>query len=82
MVAAFWRLSACLSGKPEQLMDDNRTLTEADVRAIAAQIEIGITQRFQLNVGKGVIAMAWKVILYALVALAGYGAAGGFRKFF
>ncbi|MGQ7939126.1 hypothetical protein [Paraburkholderia sp. D1E] len=63
-------------------MDDNRTLTEADVKAIAAQIEIGITQRFQLNVGRGVIVMAWKVVMYALVALAAYGAGGGFKKFF
>jgi hypothetical protein len=63
-------------------MDDMRTLSDADVKAIAAQIEVGITQRFQLNVGRGVIAMAWKVVMYALVALAAYGAGGGFKKFF
>ncbi|PRY07074.1 hypothetical protein [Paraburkholderia sp. BL25I1N1] len=63
-------------------MDDNRTLTEADVKAIAAQIEVGITQRFQLNVGRGVLALVWKVILYALIATAAYGAGGGFKKLF
>ncbi|WP_124861873.1 hypothetical protein [Burkholderia anthina] len=64
-------------------MEDNRTLTDADVRAIAAQIESGITQRFQVNVGRGVLGLAWRVFMYALVALAAYGAgAGGLKKFF
>lgn len=62
-------------------MDDKRTLTEADVRAIAEQIEKGITQKFQLNVGRGVLAVVWKVILYTLIGLAAYGAGGGFKKF-
>ncbi|MBN3809411.1 hypothetical protein [Paraburkholderia sp. Ac-20347] len=62
-------------------MDDNRTLTDADVKAIAREIEAGITQRFQLNVGRGVLGMAWKAMLYALILLAVYGAGGGFRKF-
>lgn len=60
----------------------NRTLTEDDVKAIAEQIENGITQRFQLNVGRGVLGLAWRVFLYALIATAAYGAGGGFRKFF
>jgi len=59
----------------------NRTLTEDDVKAIAAQIENGITQRFQLNVGRGVLALVWRVVLYTLIAIAAYGAGGGFRKF-
>lgn len=63
-------------------MDDNRTLTDADVKAIAAQIEQGITQRFQLNVGRGVLGLVWRTIIYALVAVAAYGAGGGFKKFF
>ena len=63
-------------------MDDNRTLTDADVRAIAVAIEQGITQRFQLNVGRGVLGLAWRVVIYALVAVAAYGAGGGFKKFF
>jgi hypothetical protein len=63
-------------------MDDKRTLTDADVKAIAKEIEAGITQRFQLNVGRGVIGLAWKVCLWALIATAAYGAGGGFRKFF
>jgi hypothetical protein len=60
----------------------NRTLTEDDVKAIAAQIESGITQRFQLNVGRGILGLAWRVFVYALVAVAAYGAGGGLKKFF
>lgn len=60
----------------------NRTLTEDDVKAIAAQIESGITQRFQLNVGRGILGLAWRVFMYALVAVAAYGAGGGLKKFF
>ncbi|QTO49470.1 hypothetical protein [Burkholderia latens] len=61
---------------------ENRTLTEDDVRAIAAQIESGITQRFQLNVGRGILGLAWRVFIYALIAVAAYGAGGGLKKFF
>lgn len=62
-------------------MDDKRTLSEADVRAIAEQIERGITQKFQLNVGRGVLALVWRVMLYVLIMIAAYGAGGGFKKF-
>ncbi|HDR9236379.1 hypothetical protein [Burkholderia vietnamiensis] len=60
----------------------NRTLTEDDVKAIAEQIESGITQRFQLNVGRGILGLVWRVFMYALVAIAAYGAGGGLKKFF
>ncbi|AMU17561.1 hypothetical protein ABWH74_001256 [Burkholderia vietnamiensis] len=60
----------------------NRTLTEDDVKAIAEQIESGITQRFQLNVGRGILGLVWRVFMYALVAVAAYGAGGGLKKFF
>lgn len=60
----------------------NRTLTEDDVKAIAEQIESGITQRFQLNIGRGILGLAWRVFMYALVAVAAYGAGGGLKKFF
>lgn len=63
-------------------MDDKRTLTDDDVRAIAEQIERGVMRQFQLNVGRGVLGLAWRVIVYALIALAAYGAGGGFKKLF
>ncbi|WP_017776697.1 hypothetical protein [Paraburkholderia kururiensis] len=61
-------------------MDDDRTLTDGDVKAIAAQIEQGITQRFQLNVGRGVLGFVWRAFLYLLIMTAAYGAGGGFKK--
>lgn len=63
-------------------MADNRNLTDEDVQAIAAEIERSITQRFQLNVGKGVLRFVWRAMVYLIIALAAYGAAGGFRKVF
>ena len=63
-------------------MDDKRTLTDADVSAIADQIERTFLRQFQLNVGRGVLGMVWRMFIYALVALAAYGAGGGFKKLF
>lgn len=59
---------------------NERTLTDADVDAIAEKLEAAMMRRLQVNVGKGVLAIAWKWILYGIVLLAGYGAAGGFKK--
>lgn len=61
---------------------DSRTLTEADVKAIVDELERRATQRFQLNVGRGVIGLAWKTGLYLAIWLAAYGAGGGFKRFF
>jgi hypothetical protein len=59
-----------------------RTLTEGDVKAIVDELEKRATQRFQVNVGRGVLGLAWKAALYLTIWLAAYGAAGGFKKFF
>jgi hypothetical protein len=61
-------------------MDEKRNLTEADVVAIALQIENGILQRLQLNVGRGVLGLVWKWLITAMLLLAAYGAGGGFKK--
>ncbi len=60
----------------------DRTLTESDVRAIVDELERRATQRFQLNIGKGVLSLVWKACFYLILWLAAYGAAGGFSKFF
>jgi hypothetical protein len=59
-----------------------RTLTDGDVKAIVDELERRATQRFQLNIGKGVLSLVWKSLFYLILWLAAYGAAGGFRKFF
>jgi hypothetical protein len=61
-------------------MEDKRTLTDADVDALAERLEKSVLQRFQLNIGRGVLALLWKWFMLALLALAAYGAGGGFKK--
>jgi hypothetical protein len=61
---------------------DQRTLTEGDVKAIVDELEKRASQRFQLNIGRGVLSLAWKACFYLMLWLAAYGAAGGFKKFF
>lgn len=61
---------------------ENRTLTESDVKAIVDELERRATQRFQINIGRGVLGLAWKTLFYLTLWLAAYGAAGGFKRFF
>lgn len=58
----------------------DRNLTDADVEAIAEKMEEAMMRRLQLNIGKGILSIAWKWIIVGLIALAAYGAAGGFKK--
>jgi hypothetical protein len=57
-----------------------RTLTDADVNAIVDEVERRASQRFQLNIGKGVIKLVWRAVFLLLLWVAAYGAAGGFHK--
>lgn len=61
---------------------NSRTLTEDDVKAIVDELERRAAQRFQLNIGRGVLSLVWKALFYLMLWLAAYGAAGGFKKFF
>ena len=56
-----------------------RTLTDADVEAIAEALEKRITENFYQDVGKGVMGIVKKVFVLALVAIAGYGAMRGIK---
>ncbi|MBB3259634.1 hypothetical protein F4827_004509 [Paraburkholderia bannensis] len=62
------------------MVGEKRTLSDADIDAITEKLEERVIERFQMNVGKGILAAAWKWFLVGLVALAVYGAAGGFKK--
>lgn len=55
---------------------DERTITDADVDAIVARLEQRAAQRFQINVGRGVLGLAWKAMILLLIFLAGYGVSG------
>lgn len=59
---------------------EGRTLTESDVKAIVDELERRATQRFQINVGKGVIGLAWKAMVILLIWLSAYGAGSGWLK--
>lgn len=61
-------------------MIEERTLTEADVEAIASALEAKLVKKFYLDLGKGVWDVAWKVIVGGLIALAAYGALGKYLK--
>ena len=60
---------------------DQRTITDADVDAIVTRLEQRAAQRFQINVGRGVLGLAWKAVILLMIFLAGYGVAGKFPKF-
>lgn len=64
-------------------LSNERTLTEADVRAIAAEVirqgEPAVQHWFYSNLGRGLWGVIWKAIVVSLVGLAAYGAAGGHK---
>lgn len=52
---------------------DGRRLTDADVTAIVRQLRKEVVQEFYTDIGRGVWAMAQRVFIMGLVALAAYG---------
>jgi len=63
---------------PESVaMPDTRTLTDADVAAIADALERKIITNFYSDLGKGVWAIAWKAVVGLVLAIAAYGAVKG-----
>lgn len=58
---------------------DERTLTDADVEAIAAALETRLVNNFYQDLGKGVMGIVKKMLVVALIAVAGYGAVKGYR---
>lgn len=49
-----------------------RTLSDADIDAIAARLESRFDERFIRGAGIGVLRLAWKGLTYLIVALAVY----------
>mgnify|MGYP001809977942 CR=1 FL=1 len=50
-----------------------RNLTKADVKAIVAELEKAMVDRFYTNLGRGVWAAVWALIVAALLFLAAWG---------
>lgn len=59
-----------------------RNLTDSDVEAICDELESRFAKRFYLNVGKGVVGIILRWVLYGIIFLAAYGAAKGHLPFF
>lgn len=57
-----------------------RTLSDADVEAIANALEERIVKKFYLDLGKGVFDVVWKVLVGGLIMIAAYGAVGKHLK--
>ncbi|WP_434627681.1 hypothetical protein [Chromobacterium sp. CV08] len=53
----------------KEVLQQERTLTDADVDAVIDRM----FQRLRLNVGDGVLSLAWKALLLGIVGLAYYG---------
>lgn len=51
-----------------------RSLTDADIEALANILEERLADRFYNNLGRGVWAMAKRGVVIVVLALAGYGA--------
>lgn len=56
-------------------MDEDRKLTDGDIRALASELK----KQFYSNLGEGVWSMAWKAIVLAIVAVVAYGSLKGFK---
>lgn len=52
---------------------ERRLLSDADVAAIVHQLRKEVLQQFYTDIGRGVWAMAQRVFIMGLVALAAYG---------
>lgn len=57
----------------------SRTLTDADVEAIAARLESRLADRLVRGAGSGAIAVVKRLILWVVVGLAAYALAHGWR---
>lgn len=56
---------------------EQRTLTDADVEAIASALEKSIADRLVRKAGAGVLSLAWRGFLLAIILFAAYAVAHG-----
>lgn len=56
---------------------DDRTLSDADVEAIAEKVMEQFAERFYSNIGKGLWGVVSKALLGLMIVLAAWGAATG-----
>ena len=56
-----------------------RTLSDADVEAIAKRLESRLADRFVKGAGTGALAFVKRLIMWAIIALFGYAVAHGWK---
>lgn len=54
-------------------MNDDRTLSDGDVKAIVDALEVRLTDKFYRDLGKGLWGLAFKGIVAAILFIAAYG---------
>lgn len=57
-----------------------RTLSDADVEAIAAELEARLTDRVVRGAGTGILQFTKRLVFWAIVGLFAYAVAHGFRS--
>jgi hypothetical protein len=57
-----------------------RLLSDADIQALADELEDRLVRRFYLNLGRGLWGVLWRLAVTALLGLAAYGAVHGGGK--
>ena len=61
----------------EGMTQDQRTLSDADVEAIAKALEKSIADSLVRKAGSGVLGLAWRGIALLIILLAAYGMTHG-----
>lgn len=61
-------------------MQEDRKLSEEEIEEISKKVVAEMEHRLYLNVGTGIIALAWKGIILIIIALAAYGMGHGMFK--
>lgn len=61
-------------------MNEKRSLTDADVKAIVTELQISMKSAFYNDIGKGFFGFIKKLMWMGALALAAYGAAKGIES--
>lgn len=77
---------ATINEVAEQWMSEREVrdmrLTEAEADLVAQKLEERLVERFHMNLGRGVFALAWKAIVVFVIGVALYGSVkSGFNHF-
>jgi hypothetical protein len=59
--------------------DEDRNLTDNDVKAIVDQLESRWVERFYGDLGRGVWGVFWKAAIVSLIGIAAYGSVKGMK---